>query len=159
MVAFLAVLVSTWSPATAATPQVSDSVYVAGRLQGYPGSALEGIFVTTPSDPQHPGRPDYWAYCVEHDLAAQTHLTGTVQDPSAYLGSNYFTDPAIQGKVLWLLAHSYPRMTLSAFGAAAGVPGISASDAIEATQYAIWRYTELTYDAPWSWTDGDSESA
>jgi hypothetical protein len=50
-------------------------------------------------------------------------------------------------------------MTLSAFGAAVGVPGISASDAIEATQYAIWRYTELTYDAAWSWTDSDSENA
>ena len=58
-----------------------------------------------------------------------------------------------------MLAHSYPHMTLSDFGTAAGTPGISANDAIEAAQYAIWRYTDLNFDAAWNWETPDSETA
>jgi LPXTG-motif cell wall-anchored protein len=39
------------------------------------------------------------------------------------------------------------------------LPGISRNDAIEATQYAIWRYTDLDFDAPWAWETADSEKA
>ncbi|MBO9662771.1 Cys-Gln thioester bond-forming surface protein [Dokdonella sp.] len=138
---------------------MGDSVYVANKMQGYGGTGLEGIFASTPPDIGNLGTPDYWGYCIEHDIPAGTFRTATVEAPPSYLGSNYFTNAAIQAKVLWVLAHSYPYLSLSDFGTAAGVPGISANDAIEAAQYAIWRYTDLTFDASWSWSTPDSETA
>ncbi|GEM_PF-1193513 len=147
------------SPAFAAEPGVGDSVYVAKKMEGYGGSAMVGIFASTPPDIGNLGTPDYWGYCVEHDVPLGTFRTAMVEAPPSYLGSNYFIDPAIQGKVLWVLAHSYPYLSLSDFGNASGVPGISASDAIEAAQYAIWRYTDLTFDAAWNWTTPNSETA
>jgi TQXA domain-containing protein len=147
------------SPASAAEPGVGDSVYVAHKMQGYSGSGLVGIFVSTPPDIGNLGTPEYWGYCVEHDVPLGTFRTATVEAPPSYLGSNYFTSAAIQAKVLWVLAHSYPYVSLSDFGAAAGVPGISLNDAIEAAQYATWRYTDLDFDAAWAWSTPDSETA
>jgi uncharacterized repeat protein (TIGR01451 family)/TQXA domain-containing protein len=147
------------SPASAAEPSVGDSVYVAHKMEGYSGSGLVGIFVNTPPDIGNLGAPEYWGYCVEHDVPLGTFRTATLEAPPSYLGSNYFTSAAIQAKVLWVLAHSYPYLSLSDFGAAAGVPGISLSDAIEATQYATWRYTDLNFDASWSWSTPDSQTA
>lgn len=148
------------APATAApaAPQDGSSVYVGGR-QGYGGTGVFPIYAQTPADPADPGEPELWAYCIEHDVSAETHLEGTIGDASTYLGANHFTDPVIQGKVLWVLAHSYPALDLGDFGRAAGVPGISRNDAIEATQYALWRYTDLDYDAAWNFETTDSEAA
>lgn len=146
------------SPASA-EPGVGESVYVAHKMEGYSGSAMVGIFATTPPDIGNLGTPDYWSYCVEHDVSLGTFRTATIEAPPSFLGSNYFTGATIQAKVLWVLAHSYPHLSLSDFGTAAGVPGISANDAIEATQYAIWRYTDLNFDAPWNWETPDSETA
>lgn len=148
-----------WSPASADEPGIGDPVYVAHKMEGYSGSAMVGIFATTPPDIGNLGTPDYWSYCVEHDVSLGTFRTATLEAPPSFLGGNYFTSAAIQAKVLWVLAHSYPHLSLSDFGAAAGVPGISANDAIEATQYAIWRYTDLDWDAPWNWEAPDSEAA
>ena len=147
------------SPVSAAEPGVGGSVYVAHKMQGYGGTALEGIFANTPADITNLGTPDYWGYCVEHDVPAGTFRTAAVEAPLSYLGSNYFTSTTIQAKVLWVMAHSYPYLSLSDFGTAAGTPGISASDAIEAAQYAIWRYTDLNFDAAWNWSTTNSETA
>jgi len=144
--------------AVAATVDNGSSVYVGAR-QGYGGTGVFPIYASVPSDPANPGEPDLWAYCIEHDVHAETGLEGVVGDTGSFLGTNYFTDPAVQSKVYWVLAHSYPALSLADFGAAAGVPGISRNDAIEATQYAIWRYTELTFDAAWSFETPDSEAA
>ncbi|MFD4992210.1 VaFE repeat-containing surface-anchored protein [Cellulosimicrobium cellulans] len=140
--------------AGAADVEPGDMVYVGGR-EGYGGTGLFPIR----SDGSPTGEIDYWAYCLEHDVPARTGLVGEVGDLDGYLGQNYFTDPDVQGKVLWVLAHSYPALSLEEFGAAAGVPGISRNDAIEATQYAIWRYTDLTWDAAWNFETPDSETA
>ncbi|GIT78875.1 hypothetical protein LLS1_05440 [Leifsonia sp. LS1] len=155
-----AVGVASAAPAVAVAATVHDgsSVYVGAR-QGYGGTGVFPIYATTPADPSNPGEPDLWAYCIEHDVHAETRLEGVVGNASGFLGTNYFTDPAVQSKVYWVLAHSYPALSLADFGAAAGAPGISRNDAIEATQYAIWRYTELTWDAAWSFTTPDSEAA
>ncbi|WP_406245417.1 VaFE repeat-containing surface-anchored protein [Microbacterium sp. M] len=134
--------------------QTGDTVYI-GDKEGYSGT---GIFPLWPGDAQD-GDPLYWAYCLENQVSAETGLTGQVGDLGDYLGSNYFTDPAVQGKVLWVLANSYPALSLEEFGAAVGVPDISRNDAIEATQYAIWRYTDLTFDASWAFETPDSEAA
>lgn len=159
VVTLLVASLSPMSPASAAEPGVGDSVYVAHKMEGYGGTALVGLFASTPPDIGNLGTPDYWGYCVEHDVPVGTFRTATVEAPPSYLGSNYFTSATIQAKVLWVLAHSYPYIDLLDFGTAAGVPGISANDAIEAAQYAIWRYTDLDFDASWSWETPDSETA
>lgn len=142
------------SAAMAADVAPGDAVFI-GSKEGYDGTGIYPIW----SSGVQEGEPDYWAYCIEHDVAARTGLLGTAGDLDSYLGQNRFTDPAVAGKVLWVLANSYPAVSLEDFGAAAGVPGISRNDAIEATQYAIWRYTELDFDAPWAWETPDSEAA
>ncbi|SDY48913.1 thioester domain-containing protein [Herbiconiux ginsengi] len=145
--------------ASAATPTVGDTVYV-GDGTGYSGTSLHPVYPETPADPDHPGEAAFWAYCVEHDIPVQVRREGQLGDLDSFLGENYFAgDQAVQGRVLWILAHSYPALSLTDFGAAAGVPGISQNDAIEATQYAIWRYTDLDFDASWNWETQDSENA
>ena len=140
--------------AAAAAVVPGDAVFI-GSKQGYGGTGMFPIW----SDGLQVGDPDYWAYCIEHDVTARTGLLGTAGDMSSYLGANYFTAPAVQGKVLWVLAHSYPAVDLESFGAAAGVPALTRNDAIEAAQYAIWRYTDLTFDAAWAWETPESEAA
>lgn len=142
------------SAAAAAEVDSGDIVYIGSR-EGYGGTGIFPIW----SGGVQTGEPDYWAYCIEHAVSAKTRLTGSAGDLDTFLGDNHFADPAVQGKVLWVLANSYPAVSLESFGVAAGAPGISRNDAIEATQYAIWRYTDLDFDASWSWETPDSEAA
>lgn len=145
-------------PAASADVNPGDQVYVGDKDLGYGGTGLYQVFEQAPPDPDT-AAPDFWAYCIEHDIPANTRHSGVVGDFSDYVGDNYVTSGEVQGKVLWILAHSYPAMSLGDFADAAGIPGLSQDDAIEATQYAIWRYTDLTYDAPWDWETEDSEDA
>lgn len=131
-----------------------DSVYI-GSKEGYSGTGIFPVW----SDGVQTGAPDYWAYCIEHDVTALTGLLGSAGGIDTFLGTNYFATPAVPGKVLWVLANSYPAVSLEDLGTAAGVPNISRNDAIEATQYALWRYTDLTFDAPWAWETPESEAA
>jgi TQXA domain-containing protein/LPXTG-motif cell wall-anchored protein len=139
-------------------PEAGDQVWV-GDPTGYGGTSLHAVFPEEPADPDAPGVPAFWAYCIEHDISARSRALGVLGDFTGYLGDNYVGDPDVQGLLLWVLAHSYPAVSLGDFGAAAGVPGIAENDAIEATQYAIWRYTDLTFDAAWAWETPDSEAA
>ncbi|MGX5695645.1 thioester domain-containing protein [Agromyces soli] len=141
----------------AAVPDEGDSVYIGSR-QGYSGTGAFPIYLDTPADPDAPGEPELWAFCIEHDVSAKTRLHGTIDGFDGYLGENLFTDPVVQGKVLWILAHAYPTVSLSDLGAAAGVASLSRDDALEATQYAIWRYTDLGFDAAWPWETPASET-
>ncbi|GAA1796110.1 thioester domain-containing protein [Leucobacter iarius] len=149
------------SPAAAeADPAAAANtpVWVGGK-QGYGGTGVFPIYSSTPEDPANPGDPDFWAYCIEHDVHAKTRTPAIIGDAASYLGSNHFSDPVVRGRVLWVLAHGYPALSLADFGAAAGTPGISRNDAIEAMQYAIWRYTDLDFDADWAWESEDSKNA
>lgn len=156
--AFASLVAPTVSTAAVAAPAIDDNVWI-GHKQGHGGTGVFPIYLQTPADPANPGEPDFWAYCIEHDIPAQVDRPGGIGDPSDYLGNNYYADPVVQGKVLWVLAHSYPAISLEDLAAAAGVESISRYDAIEATQYAVWRYTELTSDANWNWAGSDDEAA
>ncbi|WP_416447266.1 VaFE repeat-containing surface-anchored protein [Leucobacter sp. HNU] len=145
--------------ANAATITNGQSVWVGKTVPGSGGTAYHGIYLQTPANPNSPGTPDFYAYCIEHDVRAVPLQSGVVGDPSSYLGSNHYTDPVIQGKVNWVLQHSYPTLSLAELAQAAGLPSISLFDATEATQYAIWRYTDLTFDASWNWNSDDSKAA
>lgn len=160
LLAAIALLVpSVATAANAATITNGQSVWVGKTVPGSGGTAFHGIHLQTPADPKNPGTPDFYAYCIEHDISAVPLQNGVVGDPSSYLGANHYTDPAIQGKVNWVLQHSYPALSLEELAQAAGLSSISLFDATEATQYAIWRYTDLTFDAAWQWNSDDSKAA
>lgn len=158
IIAAVAMFVPSVASTAYAVAEPGDSVWIGSR-QGHGGTGLFPIYLQTPEDPANPGEPDFWAYCIEHDVSAKTRLVGEIDGPSGFSGENYFTDPVIQGKVLWVLAHSYPAMSLDDFRAAANVPGLSRNDAIEAIQYAIWRYTDVGWDSNWNWSGSDDEAA
>jgi len=149
--------------------QVMVSGVWMGRLQGYGGTGIHAVFTSTPADLNNPGTPDYYSYCVEHNVSAKSDMAATAGGLGTYLGSNYLSGSTdIYSKVLWIIQNSYPAITLSALAAAvtaaptaAAHPltgSLSANDAIEATQYAIWRYTDLTFDANWSFQTPNSEA-
>src|SRR5690606_32240960 len=96
---------------------IEGSVYV-GSKHGYGGTGMYPVW----SDGVQEGEPDYWAYCIEHDVSAKTDTLGQVGDIESYLGENHFLSEEIQGKVLWVLAHSYPAVSLDDFAAAVGAP-------------------------------------
>jgi len=137
------------APAAAATVEPGDAVWV-GPGVGYPGTSIHPVYSPVPADTANPGTPDMWSYCIEHDISARPDAVAVVGDYSSYLGSNYFTDPVIQAKVHWVITHAYPAVSLADLAVAAGATGLTANDAIEGAQYAVWRYTDLTFDANWA---------
>ena len=147
------------SVASAADVQPGDSVWIGAR-QGYSGTGIFPLYAQTPADLSAPGEPDLWAYCIEHDVSARTRIGGVVGDYASFPGSNNFTSPAIQARVHWTLAHAYPAVSLADLEAATGITGLSRNDAIEATQYAIWNFTDLWSDpgTPWAWETPNSEA-
>ncbi|WP_436697673.1 VaFE repeat-containing surface-anchored protein [Nocardioides sp. BYT-33-1] len=156
-----AVLPSLATSASATSePGDGDPVWIGSATEGYSGTRIHSVYSPMPANTANPGTADYWAYCLENRIPAKSNSTAVAGDFSSFLGVNYFdTDPTVAGKVLWIVMHSYPSMSLAAFGAQVGAPGISVNDAVEATQYAIWRYTDLGFDAPWSWSSPDSQAA
>lgn len=102
--------------ASAAQAEVEpgDTAYI-GSKQGYGGTGLWPVWL---DGSDRSGEPDFWTYCIEHDLSARSGLEGYVGDAGDFLGVNYFTNSTIQGKVLWVLKHSYPNVSLEEFGAA-----------------------------------------
>ena len=155
---------------TASIPVMVAGLWMGGLAQGYGGTGIHGVFTSTPADPSNPGAPDYFSYCVEHDVSAKSNMAATAGDLSTFLGSNLLTGSAdIYSKVLWVIQNSYPGITLTAFSTAveawAATTGqaftapLSVNDAIEATQYAIWRYTDLGWDAAWNFQTPNSEAA
>lgn len=145
------------APASADAVEPGDSVWV-GASVGYGGTSIHPVYSPVPADTDDPGTADMWAYCIEHDISARSNTVALAGDYSSYLGANYFTDPAIQAKVHWVITHAYPAVSLAELGAAAGVSGLGLNDAIEGAQYAIWRYTDLTWDASWNWETPASEA-
>lgn len=137
------------APAAAATVEPGDAVWV-GPGVGYPGTSIHPVYSPVPADTANPGTPDLWSYCIEHDISVRPDAVAVAGDYASYLGSNHFTDPVIQAKVHWVITHAYPAVSLADLAVAAGATGLAANDAIEGAQYAVWRYTDLTFDANWA---------
>ena len=68
-----AVVVPSWTPSASADVVPGDSLWVGPKMQGYSGSGIHGIFEDTPADTSNPGTPDYWGYCIEHDVSAKSY--------------------------------------------------------------------------------------
>ncbi|MDT0203416.1 VaFE repeat-containing surface-anchored protein [Nocardioides sp. AE5] len=140
-----------------ATPEPGDTVHI-GEAHYISGSAfLLPIYLTAPSDPNDPGEPDFWAYCIEQAVSMRDDTTATVGELDSFIGTNYFTDPAVQAKVLWVLAHGYPALDLAEFAAEVNIPGLTRDEAISGMTTAIWRYTDVNYDASYHWISDNAE--
>ncbi len=151
-------------PASAAyadsTPALEDgdSVYVGQRIAVSGSAMIFPVWKETPADLDNPGEPDFWAYCIEQTVSAQHNRAAIVGGLDSFLGDNYFTDPEVQSKVLWVLAHSYPTLSAEALGTAAGISGFTVEEAISATTTAVWRYTDVTWDASYHWISDNAEA-
>lgn len=158
VLAIAAVVPSAFAGSASAATDIApgSAVWVGPSVGG--GTHITPVYVPVPADTANPGVADYWAYCIEHDISLRANTSAVVGDFSSYLGANHFTDPAIQAKVYWIITHAYPAVSLTDLATAAGAPGLTLNDAIEGAQYAIWRYTDLTFDASWAWNSANSEA-
>ncbi|WP_433675879.1 VaFE repeat-containing surface-anchored protein [Microbacterium gorillae] len=137
--------------ATAApTLQDGDSVWVGPPLPsdggGFAGAEVwAGDSATGPSD--------FVAWCIEHDVDVRTGALGEIGSFDDFLGVKpYFHDPAIQSKVVWVISHSYPTVTLEDLRIETGLPTLTLPEVTEATQYAVWTNTEYGQTIPtWQW--------
>ena len=144
--------------ATSSIQVMVSGVWV-GNRHGNGGNGMTAVYNNTPADLNNPGTPDYWAWCVEHNTSAKPNMAATVGDLGTYLGSNYLAGSAdIYSKVLWVVQNSYPAISLADFSANAEV-SLTENEAIEAVQYAVWRYTDLTSDADWSFDSANGRTA
>ncbi len=144
--------------------QAGDSVWVGGSI-GYNGAVAHAVYPQRPADaPDAESGPqsyweaaDFWAYCVEHNISANPGATGVLDDFDGALADSLFTGPnaqLVQAKVMWVLTHSLPVISLDDFHTASGLTNVTTDDLVMATQYAIWRYTDLGFDAEWrAWVD------
>lgn len=87
-----------------------------------------------------------FAYCLDLAKAIPRDGTAFTEMPAEAYHANgvdkpWNTDPSVKGKVLWVLAHGYPALTLEEIAGVAGIPDVIESDAIDATQWAIWHWT------------------
>jgi TQXA domain-containing protein len=74
------------------------------------------------------------AYCV--DLGVPINAGDTYEQQ---LLTSQIANPA---KVLWILQHSYPVLTLNQLATASGVSPMDTATAVAGTQAAIWHYTD-----------------
>lgn len=85
----------------------------------------------------------YHAYCLE--LTVQPDRTSPTVTSSwgDFKGENAFkTDESVRRKVAWIIHNSYPTSSLEDVARAAGIRELAVSQAITATQSAIWHLTD-----------------
>ncbi|MDR2321443.1 MAG: Cys-Gln thioester bond-forming surface protein [Microbacterium sp.] len=171
------VMATVGSGSTAATGIIPIMVQGTWAVVGAgPAGAPAHVIYTNPTDVNNLGPATCLAYCIEHNMAGPNGQAVFAGPASSFLGSNNFnngvsttnyvlpggatsatlTAALVQAKVEWIMQHSYPMVSLSALEAATGQSGLLEDDVIEATQYAIWAYTDLAYiDSNWPFADGD----
>lgn len=87
--------------------------------------------------------PDQLSYCVEFSVNARYDLGMSVGGWDSFPGDNNFaSDAQVREHVAWIVRHSYPQTRLDTLAEAAEADGLTAQDAIAATQAAIWTYTD-----------------
>ncbi len=80
------------------------------------------------------GGQDLSVYCIQINVSTGSGVK--------YSEGDFESSVQNPAKVLWVLEHGYPSTSLSALGAAAGVPDLSENDAIAGTQVAIWHFSD-----------------
>jgi TQXA domain-containing protein len=89
------------------------------------------------------GKQTDWMYCIE--LTVESKGKGTqlqslpwAQFPSSDTDSQFVANA---GKVNWILHESFPSISLKTLAAAANAQGLTNTQAVEATQAAIWHFS------------------
>lgn len=146
-----AILLVTALPAAAATPaapptQVTN-VTVDGPnidlgavdLVGQPG-APTGLLALKPDG----GGDDLFAYCVQIGTNEGKRHTPMHHAPWAQYPDPNSAFKSDSGKVNWILHNSYPTAKLDDLAKAAGTSTLSVTEAVAATQAAIWHFSDNT---------------
>lgn len=129
-------------------PQAGGGVFPGLAVAFSNGEELRGRDVTllrvrVDGNPEH----DLMTYCIEQSVGNDTGTSMREGSWSDFPGSNQFPENA--RKVLWVLNHSYPLLSLDEVEAqlqAAGVEvaGLTREEAVTATQSAVWHFSERT---------------
>lgn len=84
------------------------------------------------------------AYCIEYWVrAAEPDHKAEVTGWDGFTGTNHFkTDAKVREAVAWILHNSYPTISLNDLETRIDADELTASEAIAATQAAIWFYTD-----------------
>ena len=77
-------------------------------------------------------------YCIDFRTSIVSDAWYREDKWENYPGKGDFAEP---GKVHWILQNSYPALSAEELGAAAGVEGLGAKDALGGTQAAIWHFS------------------
>ena len=133
----------------------ANDVYIGKREGAYGGSGYFPVYNTTPVDYNNPGTPDFYGYCVEHDLGdIPMNWPGVLGSSSGYLGTDQFI-PHLS-YVRAVLANAFPYISIADFRTLVGQPTLDEKDAAELITWLIWNFTDYpTIDIVlnWPWTD------
>ncbi|MGA4540351.1 Cys-Gln thioester bond-forming surface protein [Uniformispora flossi] len=101
-----------------------------------------------------PQSPELLVYCID----LETQLQRNADYREGTWAESWLKDTAKVAKINWVLNHSYPKVNdLGALAKSAGFKpskGLSAEEAVEATQAAIWHYANGADLSDW-WNDDD----
>lgn len=101
-----------------------------------------------------PQSPELLVYCID----LETQLQRNADYREGTWAESWLKDTAKVAKINWVLNHSYPKVKdLDALAKSAGFKphkGLSAQEAVEATQAAIWHYANGADLSDW-WNDDD----
>ncbi|WP_306366673.1 thioester domain-containing protein [Nocardiopsis sp. CC223A] len=78
------------------------------------------------------------AYCIDLETYTRDNAWYVEDDWANYPGRGDFSEP---GKVHWVLQHGYPTVSAQKLGAEVRLPRLTESEAMAATQAAIWHFT------------------
>lgn len=132
----------------AAYPQAGGGVFPSLGVAFSNGQELSARNVTllrvrVDDNPEH----DLMTYCIEQSVGNDTGTGMHEGSWSDFPGSNQFPENA--RKVLWVLNHSYPLLSLDEIksqlqAAGVDVTGLTKEEAVAATQSSIWHFSERT---------------
>src|SRR5690625_1669793 len=113
------------------------------RQIGDHGALLFPVFTSERAEVGAGAEPDFFAYCIEMSVRALFDVEVDLGPWREFPGSNRFTDdPRVQQRVGWIIAHSYPTLSLAELRQVTGISGLTQREAIAGTQYAIWHLTD-----------------
>ncbi|WP_210605328.1 Cys-Gln thioester bond-forming surface protein [Brevibacterium oceani] len=164
MTAFLVAIMATFAMATSpvnaagGTPdKVGDKaevngLYLTGGYRwtfidpGLGGNGVSGLAQIGPADNTNgPYGPGVYAYCIELTKgSAEEGNKGIVSTWSMYHEDGEQTKPSVENleHINWIVHNSFPKVALAELAQNAGANGLSNVEAAQATQLAIWHYSD-----------------
>ncbi|WP_124039982.1 thioester domain-containing protein [Neoactinobaculum massilliense] len=89
------------------------------------------------------GHSRVFGYCIESSVLMDASRPAVVAEWDSYLGKNAFASSAnVRSRVLWIILHSYPTVDTGNVASAASISGLTAREAITATQMAVWHLVD-----------------